>query len=122
MDFDGIIQMINDLLIKEDPDTFSSSWILKQSPHCYRFIWKNIRTDHGTVDWDRVTRALEWKFQRRWTPMRWVRSNVPYKNDGVDPSSVTSSARWNMREGESARSLLIRSMSRPTGSLPAKVV
>ena len=82
MDFDGMIQIINDLLVKEDPDTFSGSWILKQSPHCYRFIWKNVRTDYGTVDWDRVTRALEWKFQRRWTPMRRVRSHVPYKNDG----------------------------------------
>ena len=82
MDFDGMIQMINDLLVKEDPDAFSSSWILKRSPHCYRFIWKNVRTDYGTVDWDRVTRALEWKFQRRWTPRRRIRSHVLYKNDG----------------------------------------
>ena len=90
MDFDGMIQIINDLLVKEDPDTFSGSWILKQFPHCYRFIWKNVRADYGTVDWDRVTRALECKFQRRWTPMRRVRSYVPYKNDGVDRSSVPS--------------------------------
>ncbi len=68
MDFDAMIQAINELLSKEHPDTFNSSWILKRSPRCYRFIWENVRTDFGAVDWDRVTRSLEWKFQRRWTP------------------------------------------------------
>ena len=82
MDFDAMIQAINELLSTEHPDTFSSSWILKRSPRCYRFIWKNVRTDFGAVDWDRVTRALEWKFQQRWTPRRRVRSCVPYRNNG----------------------------------------
>jgi hypothetical protein len=82
MDFDAMIEAINELLSAEQPDTFSSSWILRHSPRCYRFIWKNVRTDFGAVDWDRVTRALEWKFQRRWTPGRNVRSCVPYRNCG----------------------------------------
>jgi hypothetical protein len=80
MDFDAMIQAINELLATEQPDTFSSSWILKKSAHCYRFIWRYVRTDLGAVDWDRVTRALEWKFQRRWAPRRRVRSRVPYRN------------------------------------------
>ncbi len=37
--------------------------------------------DFGTVDWDRVTRALEWKFQRRWTPSRRLQPRVPYRNN-----------------------------------------
>jgi hypothetical protein len=81
MAFDAMIQMISELLSKENPDTFSSTWILKRSPRCYRYIWKNVRSDFGTVDWDRVTRALEWKFQRRWTPSRRSRSRVPYQNN-----------------------------------------
>ena len=40
-----------------------------------------MRTDFGDIDWDRVTRALEWKFQRRWTPRRRVRSHFPYRNN-----------------------------------------
>lgn len=80
MDFDGVIQTINDLLSKERPETFSSSWIAKRAPHCYRYIWKNVRTDFGPIDWDRVTRGLEWKFQRRWTPGRRTRRCVPYRN------------------------------------------
>ncbi len=79
MHFDAVIQMINELLLKEHPHTFSSSWILKRSPRCYRFVRKNVRTDFGTIDWDRVTRALEWKFQRQWTPRHRVRSQVPYR-------------------------------------------
>jgi len=51
MDFDAMIQEINQLLSK-DPDTFSSSWILKRSPRRYRFIGKNVRTNLGAVDWD----------------------------------------------------------------------
>jgi hypothetical protein len=80
MDFDAMIQTINELLLTELPDTFSSSWISKRSPRCYRFIWKNVRTDFDTVDWDRVTHALEWKFQRRWLPRFRVRSHGPYRN------------------------------------------
>lgn len=80
MDFDAMIQIISKLLSKENPDTFSSAWILKRSPRCYRFIWKNVRTDFGAVDWDRVTRALEWRFQRRWTA-RHARSRVSYRNN-----------------------------------------
>lgn len=82
MDFDAMIQIINELLSKEHPESFSSFWILKRSPRCYRFICKNVRTDFSAVDWDRVTRALEWKFQRRWTPRRTARSCVPYRNNG----------------------------------------
>jgi hypothetical protein len=80
MDFDAMIQAINELLATEQPDTFSSSWILKKSARCYRFIWRHVRTDLDAVDWDRVTRALEWKFQRRWAPRHTVRSRVPYRN------------------------------------------
>jgi hypothetical protein len=82
MDFDGIIQAINDILSTEHPETFSSSWIAKRAPRCYRYILKNVRTDFGTLDWDRVTRALEWKFQRRWTPRRRSHSFVRYRNHG----------------------------------------
>ncbi len=81
MDFDAMIQIMSELLSKENPGTFSSTWILKRSPRCYRFIWKNVRTDFGNIDWNRVTRALEWKFQRRWIPGRGVRSRTPYRDD-----------------------------------------
>jgi hypothetical protein len=82
MDFDGMIQTINNILSKEGPETFSSSWIAKRAPHCYRYIWKNVRTDFGAIDWDRVTFGLEWKFQRRWTPGRRKHPCVPYRNHG----------------------------------------
>jgi len=80
MDFDEMIQAINELLSTEQPGAFNSSWISQRSPRCYRFIWKYVRTDFGDIDWDRVTRALEWKFQRRWTLRRRIRSCVPYRN------------------------------------------
>ena len=63
-----MIGNLNRILIAEEPATFSSSWILKYAPQCYRFIYKNIRTEDGRIDWDRVTFALDRKFQRRWTP------------------------------------------------------
>jgi hypothetical protein len=82
MDFNRMVQILNELLSKERPETFNSSWILMRAPRCYHFILKNVRTDFGAVDWDCVTRSLEWQFQRRWTPGRSRLSSVPYRNLG----------------------------------------
>ncbi len=48
----------------------NSSWIRRYLPHIYRFFQKNIRRESGGIDWDRITRALDRKFQRRWTTAR----------------------------------------------------
>ncbi len=80
MDFDRVIGLLNGLLTDEDPAEFNSSWILKRAPGCYRFIQKNIRTENGRIDWDKVTAALERKFQRRWTPLRKANSRTPYED------------------------------------------
>jgi len=79
MDFDQAISTLNRLLT-DDPATFNSSWVLRNAPQCYRFIQKNIRTDTGRIDWDKVTFALAWKFQRRWTPTRKPNSRSPYED------------------------------------------
>ncbi len=80
MNFDESIGILNGLLSEKKPEVFNSSWILKHAPSVYRFIWRNIRTDLNTVDWDRVTYAIEWKFQRRWAPGRLKKNPVPYEN------------------------------------------
>jgi hypothetical protein len=82
MDFNRMVQTVNKLLSKECPETFNSAWIFKRAPGCYRFIRKNVRTDFDEVDWDRVTCALDWRFQRRWAPKRKRRSRIPYRNHG----------------------------------------
>jgi hypothetical protein len=70
MDFDSVVKTINRLLIKKQPHTFNSSWIRGYAPNIYRFIQKNIRRETGGIDWDRVTRALNRKFGRRWITSR----------------------------------------------------
>jgi hypothetical protein len=80
MDFDETISILNGLLTDEDPAKFNSSWIIKRAPQCYRFIQRNVRTDAGRIDWDKVTFALARKFQRRWTPMRKPNSRAPYED------------------------------------------
>jgi len=80
MSFEQIINRLNGLLNKEKPDTFNSSWILKRSPASYRFITKNVRTETGGIDWDRVTYALEWRFQRRWSPGHCRKNRKPYRD------------------------------------------
>jgi hypothetical protein len=80
MNFDQVIQAINERLQVKKPDSFSSSWILTNLPHCYRFIARNIRTDLGSIDWDSVTSALDRKFQRRWTPQRKTKKRRPYED------------------------------------------
>jgi len=68
MDFDCAIKIINKLLKEKRPDTFNSSWILKHAPKVYRFIRENVRSEIGGIDWDRYTRSLDRRFQRKWMP------------------------------------------------------
>lgn len=80
MDFDETINTLNRILADEQPATFSSSWVLKYAPRCYRFIHRNIRTETGRIDWDKVTFALERKFQRRWMPTRKPNGRALYED------------------------------------------
>ncbi len=68
MDFQGAVAVLSRLLSRKRPETFNSSWILRHAPGCYRFIRKEIRAEVRGIDWDKVTSALEPKYQRRWTP------------------------------------------------------
>ena len=83
MDFVQAINTINSLLLEKQPTYFNSSWIKNNSPDCYRFIHKNIRTHTGAIDWDKVTYALEWKFQRLWSPGSQIKSKKKYR-DGAE--------------------------------------
>lgn len=84
MDFDQVITILNRILTDKNPNTFSSSWVRTNAPQCYRFICRKVRTETGRIDWDKVTIALEKRFQRRWTPGRKANRPVPYE----DPSEV----------------------------------
>ncbi len=70
MDFVSAVTTINKLLKTIQPPTFCSSWIRLHAPQVYRFIQNNIRTEIGCIDWDRITRALDRKLQRRWQASR----------------------------------------------------
>ena len=70
LDFEQTIGTLNELLSRKRPESFSSAWILRYAPRCYRFIRNRVRHVSGRIDWDRVTYALERKFQRRWAPRR----------------------------------------------------
>ena len=90
INFEIAIIIINSLLSRKCPETFNSSWILKHAPACYYFIRKNIRTEMGTIDWDRITRALEVKHQRRWVPKRQPAKGKTYYN-GNEVDAVLNS-------------------------------
>ena len=56
--------------MKNQPNIFNSSWIRGYAPHIYRFFQKNVRREIGGIDWDRITRALDRKLQRKWITSR----------------------------------------------------
>lgn len=80
MKFDKVITDINKLLLKKRPPSFNGSWIKRHAPGHYSFIQRNIRTETRSIDWDRVTYALEWKLQRRWAPGRQRKNRKLYRN------------------------------------------
>ena len=66
MNFNQAIEKLNKLFSEKQPDKITRSWIAKNSPNVYRFIWKNVRAETGEIDWDRVTISLSRRFQKRW--------------------------------------------------------
>lgn len=80
MDFQVVVKQLNELISRKRPENLSSSWILRHAPAYYRFIRKNIRTEWGTIDWDRVTSSLDRKYQRHWRPNRRPKKINPCKN------------------------------------------
>ncbi len=83
MDFETAIKLLTWSLEEKNPPQFSSIWIYRNVPRVYWFIWKNIRTELGTIDWDRVTVKLERSLQARWYERRF-RKLPPYS----DPQEV----------------------------------
>ena len=71
-----IVANLNKLLLRDSPKTFNSAWILKRSPRCYGLIRKHIRSEVGSIDWDKITSALEPKYQRLWTPRQKRKSRL----------------------------------------------
>jgi len=71
MNFKSVIKILKRDLKKKQPKTFSSTWLIKETPSVYRYIWKNIKTENGDIDWDRVTCKLDRKFQKRWVRYRY---------------------------------------------------
>jgi hypothetical protein len=79
VDFDSAVKTINKLLMKYQPNTIDSSWIREYAPHIYRYFQKNVRRESAGIDWDRITRALDRKFQRKWMTYRRKATNL-YRN------------------------------------------
>lgn len=80
MNFERAIGTINGLLHEHQPSTFNSSWICTHAPAAYRFFRLHVRADSGGIDWDRITRAIDRRFQKRWVlPCRGRRA--AYRDD-----------------------------------------
>ncbi len=79
MNFNEAIKILKNCLKDKQPKTFSSTWILTETPHVYRYLWKNVRTENDDVNWDKVTARLDRKFQKRWTRYR-HKSAKEYRN------------------------------------------
>ena len=73
------IKILNKILRKKKPKTFSSSWIFKNALPVYTFIRKSVRTENDDIDWDLVTSLLDKKFQERWVRFR-IRKVKSYEN------------------------------------------
>jgi hypothetical protein len=95
MNFTSVIETLNKLLARTQPDAINSSWIRAHAPRCYRFIRQNLRREFGGIDWDRLTRALDWEYQRRWRPVRTRKNRLQYE-DHAEVESIFKKYRYQM--------------------------
>ncbi len=83
MDFDQAIERLTKALKKSNPVRFNRYWISLHEPKVYKFITKNIKTELGRTDWDRVTLKLDRSLQVLWHEER-IAKLLPYS----DPKEV----------------------------------
>ena len=67
MNFEAAISSMNNLLAEKQPQSFDREWVRVNAPCVYRFAQREIRIESGGIDWDRITRALNPRYQRHWT-------------------------------------------------------
>ncbi len=67
MNFESAVNTMNNLLAKNQPQSFNRAWVRINAPCVYRFVQREIRVESGGIDWDRMTRALHPRYQRQWT-------------------------------------------------------
>jgi hypothetical protein len=91
MNFCTAIKILNKSLREEQPKEFSCSWILANNPDVYRYIQKNIRTENGNIDWDRVTKRLNKYLQKRW--IRYRRKDAKPYEDQVEVDRILNKHR-----------------------------
>jgi hypothetical protein len=80
MDLNSVADTLNELLGRTQPLAINRSWIRRHAPRCYRFIQQNLRREFGGIDWDRLSSALDWKYQRRWRPLRARKKPLEYED------------------------------------------
>ncbi|MCP4050436.1 MAG: hypothetical protein GY730_07000 [bacterium] len=66
--FEKAIRELDELILKKRPTYIQAVWIKQHAPHCYWHIINNYRMPFGTVNWDKVTRALNKEHQKLWKP------------------------------------------------------
>lgn len=82
--FDQYIDILNTSLTEKEPKIICASWVYRNNPSVYRYVWKNIKTETGHVDWDRVTCRLDRSFQRRWVRHRQKQVKLYKEQSEVD--------------------------------------
>lgn len=75
---------LSEILTQKQPARFGASWIIENAPKTYRFLWRNVRTENGTVDWDRITSSLDREFQKKWMRYRHAQVKAYEKQSEVD--------------------------------------
>lgn len=84
LDFDKSIEILNVAISEHNPEKLSASWIYQTIPSVYRYILKNVRTEAGDIDWDKVTSSLDKPFQKRWTRYRYKLAKPYEKQSEID--------------------------------------
>ena len=88
MDFNQVIKNLDRSLTKKQPLFFNHSWVKNRVRQSYNFIIKNIKTESGDADWDKVVRCLHHDHQKLWLKGFKRKKKVELYENGAEVNAI----------------------------------
>ncbi len=90
MNYNQAIKNLNRSLLKRNPPTFNQSWVRSCVRKSFDYFVKNITTEFGDVNWDKIICCLEHDYQKLWLKGAKLKKKVILYEDIPEVEAITT--------------------------------